>query len=45
MFEDDDLLWPIDVDMLIPDMDLKSSLVSDDQRKLLYRHLPPRIQV
>jgi hypothetical protein len=35
----------LDLDMLIPEMDTKSSLVSDDQRKLLYRHLPPRIQV
>jgi hypothetical protein len=31
--------------MLIPEMDTKSNLISDDQRKLLYRHLPPRIQV
>ena len=34
----------IDMDMLLPDMDSPSQLVSDDQRKLLHRHLPPRLQ-
>ena len=34
----------IDMDMLLPDLDFPSQLVSDDQRKLLHRHLPPRLQ-
>jgi len=34
----------IDIDFLMPEMETKSELLSDDQRKLLYRHLPPRVQ-
>ena len=34
----------IDLDMLLPELDCPSMLVSDDQRKLLHRHLPPRLQ-
>jgi len=34
----------IDIDFLMPEMETPSELVSDDQRKFLYRHLPPRVQ-
>ena len=34
----------IDTDLFLPDMSEPSQLFSDDQRKLLYRHIPPRIQ-
>ena len=34
----------IDTDLFLPEMTASSSLFSDDQRKLLYRHLPPRVQ-
>merc|ERR1712013_160075 len=34
----------IDIDFLMPEMEVPSELVSDDQRKFLYRHLPPRVQ-
>ena len=37
-------LMSIDQEMLLPELDLPSQLVSDDQRKLLHRHLPPRLQ-
>ena len=29
----------------MPELTEKSDLLSDDQRKLLYRYLPPRVQV
>merc|ERR1711936_271067 len=34
----------IDTDLFLPEMTASSGLFSDDQRKLLYRHLPPRVQ-
>eukprot|EP00092_Neocalanus_flemingeri_P002444 GFUD01002614.1.p1 GENE.GFUD01002614.1~~GFUD01002614.1.p1 ORF type:complete len:577 (+),score=93.61 GFUD01002614.1:160-1890(+) len=34
----------IDIDFLMPELEIPSELVSDDQRKFLYRHLPPRVQ-
>lgn len=34
----------IDIDFLMPEMETPSELVSDDQRKFLFRHLPPRVQ-
>jgi len=37
-------LQSIDIDFLMPEMEVPSELVSDDQRKFLYRHLPPRVQ-
>jgi len=34
----------IDLDMLMPEMDVESQLLSEDQRKYLFRYLPPRVQ-
>ena len=34
----------LDTDLFLPEMTESSKLFSDDQRKLLYRHLPPRVQ-
>ena len=34
----------LDTDLFLPDMSQTSQLFTDDQRKLLYRHIPPRIQ-
>lgn len=34
----------IDTDLFLPEMSSSSQLFSDDQRKLLYRHIPPRVQ-
>lgn len=34
----------IETELFLPEMSAASELFSDDQRKLLYRHLPPRIQ-
>ena len=34
----------IDMDGWLPETDVKSELLSDDQRKLLHQHLPPRTQ-
>ena len=34
----------IETDLFLPEMSGPSELFSDDQRKLLYRHLPPRVQ-
>ena len=34
----------IETELFLPEMSSASELFSDDQRKLLYRHLPPRVQ-
>ena len=34
----------IETELFLPEMSASSELFSDDQRKLLYRHLPPRVQ-
>ena len=34
----------IETELFLPEMSSSSELFSDDQRKLLYRHLPPRVQ-